>query len=103
MNKHFTLPKDELFDFCRRRKITELALFGSVLGDDFGPNSDIDLLVSFHPDAKYTLFDLVHIQEKLSNIFNREVDLVERQAIERSRNPLRRKAILDTAETVYEA
>jgi len=87
-----------LAEFCRRWKVTELALFGSVLRDDFGPGSDVDVLVSFAPDAGWNLFDLVEMQEELKAIFGREVDLVERDGL---RNPFRRRSILSNMEIVY--
>ena len=95
------IPQDEIADFCRRWKITELALFGSVLREDFGPESDIDMLVQFAPDHRWSLFDHVEMQEDLKEIFGRDVDLVNRQAIEQSHNPIRRKEILESAEVVH--
>ncbi len=97
------LPKKKLAEFCRRWKIIELALFGSVLRDDFRPGSDIDLLVSFNPQAKISLFDLVRMQNELKEIFGREVDLVERRAIEKSENYIRRKSILSNTKVIYAA
>ncbi|MGE0361148.1 MAG: nucleotidyltransferase family protein [Vicinamibacterales bacterium] len=81
-------------DFCRRWKVTEFARFGSVLREDFGPDSDVDVLVSFAPDVRYSLFDLVHMQDELRELFGRDVDLVTRRAVERSMNEWRRQAIL---------
>jgi uncharacterized protein len=98
-----TIPKKKLAEFCRRWKISELALFGSVLRDDFSPKSDIDLLVSFDPKAKVSLFDLVRMQNELNEIFGREVDLVERRAIEKSENYIRRKSILSNTKVIYAA
>ncbi len=83
------IPQDKIAGFCRKWKITELALFGSVLGEDFGPESDVDVLVRFAPDHCWSLFDHVEMQEELKEIFGRDVDLVNRQAIERSHNPIR--------------
>ncbi|PKN30971.1 MAG: nucleotidyltransferase [Deltaproteobacteria bacterium HGW-Deltaproteobacteria-21] len=103
MKARVRIPSKEIDSFCRRWRITELALFGSVMRDDFRSDSDVDVLVKFDPETRYTLFDLVHMQEELRTIFGRDVDLVEKTAIERSRNPLRRKAILETAEIVYAA
>ncbi len=88
----------ELADFCQRWKVTELALFGSVLRDDFRPDSDVDILVSFYPDARWSLFDLVKMQDELKILFGREVDLVERAGL---RNPFRRRAILSSMQVVY--
>jgi len=98
-----TIPRKKLAEFCRRWKISELAFFGSVLRDDFRPNSDIDLLVSFSPKAKISLFDLVRMQNELKEIFGREVDLVERRAIEKSENYIRRKSILSNTKVIYAA
>ena len=92
------ISRPKLVEFCRRWKVAELALFGSVLRDDFRPDSDVDVLVSFAPDACWGLFDLVEMQEELKNIFGREVDLVEREGI---RNPFRRRSILSSMQVVY--
>ena len=103
MKVRIPLEREKIVDFCQRWKITEFALFGSVLRDDFRPESDVDVLVTFVPEARYSLFDLVDAQEELKEIFGREVDLVERPAIEKSENYIRRKHILASAETVYVA
>jgi predicted nucleotidyltransferase len=97
------LPPEALEDFCRRWKAVEIALFGSVLRDDFGPNSDVDVLVSFEPKAGWSLFDLVTMEDELSQIIGRRVDLVERLAVERSENYIRRRNILSSLEMVYAA
>ena len=97
------VSREELAAFCERWQIVELAFFGSVLRDDFGPHSDIDVLVRFHPKAKHSLMGLVTVQEELSRVLGREVDLHERTAVERSRNYIRRRAILESAEVVYAA
>jgi len=97
------LPQDEIRGFCRRRKVRELALFGSVLRDDFRPDSDVDVLISLDPDAHVGLFDLVTMQMELSAILGHEVDLVERAAVEGSANYIRRKAILSDLEVIYAA
>jgi predicted nucleotidyltransferase len=98
-----SIPRKKLAEFCKRWKITELAFFGSVLREDFGPSSDIDLLVSFSPRTKISLFDLVRMQNELKEIFGREVDLVERGAIEKSENYIRRKNILSNTKVIYAA
>jgi predicted nucleotidyltransferase len=98
-----SIREDELRAFCRRHRIHRLALFGSVLREGFRPDSDVDVLVDFEEGAEPGLFDLVGIQEELSEILGRQVDLVERQAVERSENYIRRRHILDSAETVYVA
>ncbi|RRR70862.1 MAG: nucleotidyltransferase [Candidatus Viridilinea halotolerans] len=92
---------DELSTFCREWGITELALFGSVLRDDFHADSDIDLLVRFRDDIAYTLFDLVRMGDQLEAIFGRDVDIIDRKALEQSANPIRRNTILDSAEVIY--
>jgi predicted nucleotidyltransferase len=98
-----SIPRKRLAEFCRRWKVSELAFFGSVLREDFRANSDIDLLVSFSPKAKISLFDLVRMQNELKEIFGREVDLVERRAIEKSENYIRRKSILSDTKVIYAA
>ena len=97
------LSADVLSRFCQRWKIRELALFGSVLRDDFRLDSDVDVLVTFDTDADWSLLDHVRIQQDLEALLGREVDLVSRRGIERSANWIRRQAILDTAETIYAA
>lgn len=97
------IPSDELTAFCERWQVTELALFGSVLRDDFGPDSDIDVLVGFASEARHNLFDLVDMEQELKAIFGRKVDLVERTDVERSENYIRRKAVLQSAKTIYAA
>jgi hypothetical protein len=94
---------NKIAEFCQRWKIDELALFGSALRDDFRSDSDIDLLVTFAPDAKKGLFELAQMQTELENLFGRDVDLVSKRAIERSQNWIRRQNILETAQVIYVA
>ncbi|MEM8604823.1 MAG: nucleotidyltransferase family protein [Cyanobacteria bacterium P01_H01_bin.121] len=89
--------------FCQRWQVTELALFGSVLRDDFQPESDIDVLISFQPQAAWGLLELVRMQRELQALFEREVDLLTRQSIEQSHNWIRKQAILATAKVIYAA
>lgn len=103
MSPRIIIDNNLLRDFCRRWRIVEFALFGSVLRDDFGPDSDVDVLVTFAPDAGLTLFDMVHMQDELTQILGREVDLVSRRGIESSANYIRKRAILDSAEVIYAA
>ena len=103
MVKGLNIPKEKITEYCRRWKITEFALFGSVLREDFTSESDIDVLVTFAPDAHWSLLDHVEMQDELKTIFRRNVDLVSRRGIERSRNHIRRKEILDSAEVIYAA
>ena len=86
--------KEKLRDFCRKWKVTEFSLFGSVVRDDFGPESDVDVLVTFEEDSPWGLFSMVHMEDELVEIFGRPVDLLTRRSIERSRNPVRRDSIL---------
>ncbi|MHC1595904.1 MAG: nucleotidyltransferase family protein [Candidatus Syntropharchaeales archaeon] len=95
------LPKEEIAEFCKKWEIHEFSFFGSVLTDDFRPDSDIDVLVTFEDNTKHTLFDLVHMEDELERVFGREVDLLTRSAVEQSRNYIRRKAILSSLEAVY--
>jgi predicted nucleotidyltransferase len=97
------IPTEKIEEFCRKWKITEFSLFGSVLRDDFRSDSDVDVLITFAPDARYSLFDLVHAQNELEEILGYKVDLVERSAVEESKNYIRRKHILASAEPVYVA
>ena len=103
MSLKISISKEEIAAFCKRWQVTELALFGSVLRDDFGPKSDVDVLVRFGPRARHTLLDIAQMQDELSATLGREVDLIERVAVERSPNYIRRKAILQSAETIYAA
>ena len=81
MATRIPIPRAEIAALCRRWKIIELALFGSVLRDDFGPDSDVDVLVRFDPRARHTLLDIVQIQDELSSALGRGTDLIERAAV----------------------
>ncbi len=94
------LPLEALRELCARWRVSELAVFGSALRDDFGSESDIDLLVSFEPAASWSLLDHGRMQQELADLLGRPVDLVSRRAVEASANPLRRRAILETARTI---
>jgi predicted nucleotidyltransferase len=89
---------DRLAEFCHRRHIDELGLFGSVLRDDFRADSDVDVLVTFASDAQIDLFDFVQVQDELRALFGRDVDLVEKDAIS---NPFRRHAVLSSYRVIY--
>ncbi len=102
VKKNIDLPIAEIALLCDRWQIDELALFGSVLREEFRPDSDIDILYLFAKDARRTLFDLVDIKDELEVIFRRKVDLISRKGIEGSRNYLRKQEILSTAITIYE-
>lgn len=94
------LPLEAISAFCRRWRIEELSLFGSAVRADFSPESDVDVLVTFSPEAKVNLFDFVEMQEELERIFQRKVDLVSKGGL---RNPFRRHEILNTRQIVYAA
>ena len=92
-----------LDQFCQRWKIAKLELFGSALREDFNDASDYDLLVTFKPDADWSLLDHVGIECELSDLLGRKVDLVSRRGIETSRNRNRRESILQSAVPIYVA
>jgi len=96
---HLDLPPDELKAFCRKWKVQELSLFGSVLREDFSPESDLDVLVSFADDAPWSLWDFTAMRDELSALVGRPVDLVEREGL---RNPFRRHRILKTRKIIYD-
>lgn len=103
MNPKIAVPQVEIEAFCRRYHIRRLSLFGSVLRDDFGPDSDVDVLVEFDLGVDLRLLEIVSIEKELSGILGRKVDLADREEVERSDNYIRRRHILNTAETVYAA
>lgn len=98
--KDIEISEEKIEDFCRRWKITEFALFGSILRSDFTPTSDVDVLVAFERDAGWSLSDLVEMQEELKGMLDREVNLVERASL---RNPFRRREILRNMKVIYAA
>jgi hypothetical protein len=100
MKLQIELDRSAIADFCRRWQIREFALFGSVLRDNFGPQSDIDVLVTFHAGADWGLFEHASMQDELSQILGRNVDLLTRRGVEKSDNPIRREAILKSAEVL---
>lgn len=96
-----TLPITEIAKFCQRWKIQELALFGSVLRDDFNSDSDVDLLITFSAEADWGLLDHVKMQQELQALLHRNIDLVTKRAVECSPNWLRRNEILKTAQILF--
>jgi hypothetical protein len=94
------VDQDRIADFCRRWNITQFSLFGSVLRDDFRPDSDVDVLVVFAPGTELGWEDWEKMEQELEAIFGRHVDLVEKDAV---RNPFRRRDILKTHQVVYAA
>ena len=103
LQERLSITSDKLSEFCQRQQIGELALFGSVLRDDFHTNSDIDMLVTFQPNAKVSLLDLVDMQYELEDLCHRKVDLLTKKSVETSSNWIRRKEILTTARVIYES
>jgi predicted nucleotidyltransferase len=95
------VPDSEIARFCQRWRIRELALFGSAVRSDFGPDSDVDVLITFSPEAEWGLLDHVQMQQELQILFHRKVDLISKRALERSRNWLLRQEILGTAEMLF--
>jgi len=96
----FDMPEGGLAALCSKWKVRELAVFGSALRDDFGPESDVDVLVSFYPAATWSGWDLMEMKHELEVLFSRPVDLVEKEAL---RNPWRKREILSTCRVVYAA
>lgn len=94
---------DQIAAFCLKWQIVEFELFGSVLRDDFRPDSDVDVLVTFASSSRWSLFDLVHMEDELKEMFARDVDLVERPVLEKSENYIRRRNILSSTRRVYAA
>lgn len=93
------IPMDEIAAICRRNHIRKLALFGSVLRDDFSPDSDIDILVEFEPEAQIGLIAFIGVQEELSELLQRSVDLVSRPGLK----PKIRETVLSSAKVIYAA
>jgi hypothetical protein len=103
MSVAIAIDKQKIAEFCRKWRITEFSLFGSVLRDDFGPDSDVDVLVSFEPRVRIGLHELYEIEQDLERLFGRKADFVERKAVEQSPNWIRRRHILENLEPIYVA
>ncbi len=103
MSIQIEMPKEKVAAFCRSNHICSLALFGSVLRDDFRPDSDVDVLIEFEPGQEPGLMEQVGMQDVLSKILGRKVDMVERKAVEKSENYIRRRHVLRSVEQVYVA
>jgi len=97
-NKQVSIPAVELVEFCQRHPIRKLSVFGSALRDDFGPDSDIDMLVEFEPGARISFFDMVTMEMELTDMMGRQVDLRTPQELSR----YFRQKVLDMAQVVYE-
>ena len=100
MSPKILIDHEKIAQFCKKWNITEFALFGSVLSEDFRPDSDIDVMVSFEDNAGWDLFDWVDMIEELKVVFGRDIDLVEKGTI---RNPFRRHSIMMHNEVLYAA
>jgi hypothetical protein len=96
------LPRRKIAEFCRKHKIQKLAFFGSVLRDDFKSTSDVDVLIEFKKGYTPGLAFFA-MPDELRNILGRNVDLLTYQGVKASRNPIRKKAILDSARVFYVA
>ena len=94
------IPDEIIEGFCRKWKIKELALFGSVLRGDFRADSDIDVLATFDSDAKWSVFDDARMREELSILLGRDADVTETAGLH---NPFRRREILVTRKVIYAA
>ena len=94
------IPTEDIKAFCRKWDVHEFSLFGSVLSDEFRPDSDVDVLVSLADDSLLSTFDLVDMVDELKALFGRDVDMVEKEAL---RNPFRRHSILNNREVLYAA
>ncbi|WP_019498403.1 nucleotidyltransferase family protein [Pseudanabaena sp. PCC 6802] len=94
------IKPEQLKEFCQRRHIAELALFGSILRDDFHLDSDIDILVRFQADIRVSLLDLVDMQYELEALFHRKVDLSTKKSVVNGPNWIRRQEILSTAQII---
>lgn len=103
LSQRLGLSTEEIAEFCRRWQISEFALFGSILRDDFRPESDVDVLIGYEPAANWSLFDHIRMEQELSELVRREVDVLTRHAVEESPNWIRRREILGTAQTIYVA
>jgi len=95
------VSSEELARFCKRWKINELGLFGSILREDFSGDSDVDLLVTFADEADWGFSDYLRMEEELTSLLGRSVDLVERKLVEDSENYIRRRHILGSLHPIY--
>lgn len=102
LQQRLGISTEEIIQLCQRWNITELALFGSVLSDQFNPSSDIDILVHFAPEARQGLLTLAKIKHELEASTGREVDIALKESVENSENWMRRNEILKTAQVIYE-
>jgi uncharacterized protein len=102
LSERLSISQDDIVAFCNRWQVTELALFGSVLREDFNPDSsDVDVLVSFAPEHAWTFDAAFQMREELMELFKRNVDLISRTSLEKSSNWLRKNNILNSAQVIY--
>ena len=94
------LNYDNIISLCKKYFIIELSIFGSSIRDDFNENSDIDFLTSFQKDSGISLFDIMELEEELSKMLHKKVDIVEKESL---KNPIRKNKILSTREIIYDA
>ena len=94
------LDYNGIVHICKKYNINELSIFGSSIRGDFNQNSDIDILVSFGNNADISLFDLMDLENEFSQLFQKEVDIVEKESL---KNPIRKNKILSTREIIYAA
>lgn len=103
LQARLAITSEQLAEFCQRWQVAELALFGSILQDDFHADSDIDMLVTFAPDSRISLLDLVNMEYKLEEYCHRKVDLLTKRSVIESPNWIRRTSILNTSKVIYES
>lgn len=103
MDLPIKIDEEAIARFCKKWRISALELFGSILREDFGPDSDVDILVSFEPGAVVTMGSFMRVERELAEIIGRKVDLVDRGAVEESRNRFRKRSILESARPFYHA
>jgi predicted nucleotidyltransferase len=99
--KPHDLPLEEIREFCERWQITEFAVFGSILRDDYREDSDLDVLITFVSNAAWGLLDHVQMQLELQTLVGKDVDLLTRPALESSHNWIRKEEILGSAQVLY--
>lgn len=100
-NLPIQIPYDQIAQFCQKWGVIEFALFGSVLRDDFSPDSDVDILLTFAPDRLYTLLQWSRMHDEMEEILGYKVDLSDKLAVEQSYNYIRRNAVLETYQVIY--
>lgn len=98
MQPAISIDKTRIEAFCQKWKVSEMALFGSVLREDFGPESDVDVMIEFEPNMPWSLYDWIDMIDELSEIFGRKVDLISKKGL---RNPYRKKTIMETNKVIY--